>query len=303
MIEHLDTVLHHLFMSEVVGLRAPDVSEDQVRFQPPDEEWRNHVNNISPRRALNVYLAELRENRQLRSNERVRSVDNGVVTEEYAPMRVECHYLVTAWSPATEAAGRTVDEHQLLHQVLAVLMNHYPLVPRDVFSPDPLPGGFPENLASASLPMAVAPAEGFAKLAEFWGSMGVNHRWKPAVYLIVTLPVPFETEVAGHMVTTRITEYRQMGRPETAEEWIRIGGHLLDATVAPPVPVSGAWVQLESLAGEALETSETDEQGGFTFTGLRAGQHRLRARATGFVETSREIEIPSPSGEYDLKFT
>jgi 5-hydroxyisourate hydrolase-like protein (transthyretin family) len=297
MIEHLDTVLHRLFGSEVEGL-----SEDQVSFQPPDEDWRNHVNNIN-QRALNVYLVELRENRQLRSNERVRSVDDGVFTEEVAPMRIDCHYLVTAWSPATEAVGRTVDEHQLLHQVLAMLMNHYPLVPRDVFSPDPLPGGFPEILASARLPMAVAPTEGFPKLAEFWGSMGVNHRWKPAVYLIVTLPVPYETEVAGHMVTTRITEYRQMGRPDTAEEWIQIGGHLLDATVTPPVPVSGAWVQLENLVGEALETSETDEQGRFTFAELRAGQYRLRSRATGFVATSREIEIPSPTGEYDLQFT
>ena len=33
------------------------------------------------------------------------------------------------------------------------------------------------------------------------------------------------------MVTTRITEYRQTGRPETAEVWIQIGGHVLDATI------------------------------------------------------------------------
>lgn len=301
MIEHLDSVLHHLFVSQVAGLRPPPpdpVIEDQVRFQPPDEEWRTHVSNLSPRKALNVYLAELRENRKLRSNERARSIENGMVHEQSAPARVDCHYLITAWSPATEEAGRTVDEHQLLHQVLSVLMNHYPLIPHTAFAPDPLPSGFPKLLADIELPTVVAPVEGFPKLAEFWGAMGTNHRWKPGVYLVVTLPVILETEVAGPMVTTRITEYRQKGRPETAEIWIQIGGHVLEGTD----PVAGAWVRLESLAGGALQTTVTNDAGRFTFSELLAGRYRLRTRATGLGEITREIDVPSPTGEYDLRF-
>jgi len=52
-----------------------------------------------------------------------------------------------------------------------------------------LPAGFPWVLADAALAMTVLPGEGFLKLAEFWGTMGVGYRWKPAVYLVATLPV------------------------------------------------------------------------------------------------------------------
>jgi hypothetical protein len=88
----------------------------------------------------------------------------------------------------------------------------------------------------------VLPVEGFPKLAEFWGAMGANHRWKPAVYLVVTIPVVLRTEIAGPMVTTRITEYRQTGKPETAEVWIQIGGHVLTRSLPQTIVVGSATV-------------------------------------------------------------
>src|SRR5262245_48655344 len=95
MIHHLDNLLRHLFLAQLVDI----TSEDQVGFQPPDEDWRGHVTNLQ-HNALNVYLVDLRENRKLRSNERARAVQNGMVSETPAPRRVDCHYLITAWSPA-----------------------------------------------------------------------------------------------------------------------------------------------------------------------------------------------------------
>jgi hypothetical protein len=38
------------------------VKEEQIGFQPLKEDWRNHVTGLGTRRALNVYLVELREN-------------------------------------------------------------------------------------------------------------------------------------------------------------------------------------------------------------------------------------------------
>ena len=65
-------------------------------------------------------------------------------TESPAPRRVDCHYLVSAWSGATEAAGvePTVDEHDLLDQATAALFACQPIVPREAYAPDPLPPGF-----------------------------------------------------------------------------------------------------------------------------------------------------------------
>lgn len=304
---HLDNLLRHLLISKVPSL----TSEDQVRFQPPDQDWRNVVSNLSPRVALNVYLVDLRENRKLRSNERLRTVDRGVATDTPAPGRVDCHYLITAWSPATVTAAvePSLDEHALLYEVTAALMSHMPLVPRAAYFPDPLPAGFPSLIADAELPSALLPVEGFPKYAEFWGTMGNVHPWKPAIYLQVTLPVALPTEIAGPLVTTRITEYRQSGRPETAELWIQIGGTVFDASVDPPRAVPRAWVRLETetgnlaVEGATLQTSETNELGRFTFGGLTPGRYRLRTRARDLGERVRlDVVVPSPTGEYDVRF-
>jgi hypothetical protein len=304
MMQHLDNLLRHLFLDQIAEL----ASENQVGFQPPDEEWRGHVANLASN-ALNIYLVDLRENRQLRSNGRVRAVQNGIVSETPAPRRVDCHYLITAWSPAEPgpAVEPTLDEHALLAQVIGVLMQSESLIPREVYAPNRLPDTFPPEIADTEIPTAVLPVEGFPKLAEFWGTMGANHRWKPAVYMVVTIPVILRTEIAGPMVTTRITEYRQTGKAETAEVWIQIGGHVLDATDRmeddAPAPVTGAWVRLEDSSGRPLQTTTTNDMGRFTFGQLRPGAYQLRWRATGHPEPDpRHIEVPSPSGEYDLTF-
>jgi protocatechuate 3,4-dioxygenase beta subunit len=135
--------------------------------------------------------------------------------------------------------------------------------------------------------------------------MGVNHRWKPAVYLVVTLPVAFQTQETGPMVTTRIIEYRQTGRPETAEVRIQIGGHVLDGTgTGEAVPIAGAWVRLERTDGNSLQTTTTNALGRFTFSGLQPGEYQLHWRAEGFPVPAapRVVQVPSPSGEYDLRF-
>jgi hypothetical protein len=310
MIQLLDNLLRQLFIEQVAEL----TDETQVRFQPPNADWRTFVANLTvggnPANALNVYLADLRENRKLRSNERVRSVENGIVSDEPAPARLDCHYLISAWSPAlvSPAVEPTLDEHALLYQTAAVLFRHTPLNPSRIY-----PAGsaalnaWPEPFRNVDLPAVVTPVEGFNKLAEFWSGMGQGAVWKPAIFLIVTLPVALLMEIAGPMVTTRITEYRLSGRPETAEVWIQIGGHVLDtANPLPsgaPAPVAGAWVELQNLAGERLQLTQANEAGRFTFGDLRAGSYRLRTQAPGLAPITRVVDVPAPSGEYDLQFT
>ncbi|HYO13592.1 MAG TPA: Pvc16 family protein [Thermoanaerobaculia bacterium] len=295
MIDHLDNLLRHLFVSRIAEITA----DDQVGFQPPDQDWRNHVGSLSGI-ALNIYLVGLAENRKLRSNERVREYGNGTVHEVPAPRRLDCHYLITAWSPIAPSplVEPALDEHALLYQAAAVLTNAEPLVPRRVYAPDPLPGTFPDAIADAELPTVVLASEGLPPMSDFWST--VDWRWKPAVNLTVTLPILYERKVAGPMVTTRITEYRQQGGTGTPEVWIQIGGHVRTGT--PPEPVAGAWVRLEtSPGGLPLQTTETDADGRFTFTQLAAGPYALRIRAQGFAEATRNIQVPSAAGGYDVE--
>ena len=184
MLPHLDNLLRHLFLAQVPGI----TSEEQVRFQPPDQDWRMFVSGLGVQNALNIYLVELRENRKLRTNERVREIQNGIAIDTPAPRRIDCHYLITAWSPAsvTTSIEPTIDEHALLYDVTAVLMNHECLVPRKVYAPDPLPAGFPELIADVELPMTILPVESFPKYPEFgerWEIFTLGNRlctsWSP----------------------------------------------------------------------------------------------------------------------------
>ncbi|HEY8550339.1 MAG TPA: Pvc16 family protein [Vicinamibacterales bacterium] len=291
MIAHVDNMLRHLFIDRIAGI----TSADQVGFQPPDQDWRNHVGTLSGT-ALNVYLVALAENRKLRSNERDREFRDGHAYDRRAPRRLDCHYLITAWSPVAPSAltEPSLDEHALLYETAAVLSNAEPLIPRRIYAPSPLPATFPAAIADVELPSVVLASDGLPQMSDFWST--VEWRWKPAVHLTVTLPLVYDQQIEGPMVTTRITEYRQTGRPETAQVWVQIGGHV--RTGAPPQPIAGAFVQLETAANAALQATDTDTNGRFTFADLVPGAYVLRIRARGVGEVTRNIQVPSDGG-YD----
>ena len=309
MIADVDRSLRQLLLDEIDEL----TSELQIGFQPPDDAWRGHVATLTdglgaPANAVNLYLVDIRENTKLRSNQRVRRRnEDGFVEEQPAPRRLDCHYLVTTWSRAavTPPIEPTLDEHALLHEVAAILLRREALIPFEIFGGS-LPPGFSPDLADAALPMAIASESGFSSYGEFWGTMGTDHRWKPSIYLIVTVPMPLESRLAGPPVTARVLR-APAGDPPSQDLRIQIGGWVRDATLpvgpdglAPPV--AGAWVALESSAGRHFTTT-TDAQGRFTFRELSPGQVPLRAATAEHGEITTTTDVPSPGGGYDLTFT
>ncbi len=208
MIRHFNLLLRKLFQKKL------QVAAEQIGFEPPDENWRKYVGGLQ-QRAINIYLADLRENRGMRSNEGLRHVQNGVVSELPTPRWMDCHYLITAWDPAAPDIAHGVEptlaEHAILAAVTGCLLDleTESLTPRLVYDPDPLPADFPRAFADAALPVTILPGEGFPKLAEFWGAMGAGYRWKPPVYLVATLPVIRPGSSDFTPVTTLVTIYGQ----------------------------------------------------------------------------------------------
>ena len=190
MIHHLDSLLRTLLLTNIDQL----TDEGQVGFRPPDDGWRTHVSTLNTM-ALNVYLADVRENRKLRSNAQHRVLEGDGYIDTPAPVRIDCHYLITAWSPTTPSpqVEPTLDEHALYYEVIALLMEKGDLVPADTL--ETVPAGWED----ISLPLQVLPVEGFGKLPEFWGT--VAWRWKPMIYTIVTLPVIRPARQVGGEVT------------------------------------------------------------------------------------------------------
>lgn len=300
MLRLLDVMIRDLLVAELVAI----TSDQQVRFQPPDSLLRTDVANLNAP-ALDVYLVDLRENRQLRSNERTRDVADGVAISERAPDRVDCHYLISAWSPAQPSPGvePVLDEHALLYETTAALLHAAPFNPSRVYATNPAPlAAWPARFRDVDLPTRVVPADGFPKLSEFWTTMGGDMRWKPVVYLTVTLPVVTLRHQEGPIVTTRFADYRIRGGPPLDEVLLQIGGSLVDATSGADVAVTGAWVTIETIAGVTLGRERTDARGHFTFERLRAGPYRIRASAVGLGTLARVVDVPAATGEYDLRF-
>lgn len=282
MLRDLDVALRTLFKTRMTQLGAPGpVADEQVGIMPPDDAWEGGLSGIAPQRALNVYLADMRENRELRSNERVTVAQAGVRRLEPAPMRVDCHYLISAWSPSTDRRTKTLEEHQVLAEALAVLVDEEVI-----------------TVAGAELPTEIVPPGGFSKLAEFWGTMGPEHRWRPVILLIVTIPVRGRADLTGPPVTTRTIEYRHDHDSASAEARIQIGGHVLDAAGAG---VPGAWVRLEDPAGQPLQATRSRDGGEFDFLRVDPGTYRLVARSPLHPQgILSPVDVPAPNGRYDV---
>jgi hypothetical protein len=305
MLNLLDVLLRDVLLAgSIPGLAGPQ----QIRFQPPDAALRTDVVNLGLP-SLCVYLVDLRENRRLRSNERVPAMTNGDMGADPAPPRVDCHFLISAWSAVQPIPGvePLLEEHLLLYQAAAVLMQAGEIGPGRNY----LPGSarrlaWPLPFQTDVFPMAVLPPEGFSKLSEFWTTMGQNSPWKPTVYCVVTVPVALLREILGPMVTTTITDHRILD-PEAVSEVgdvrLQIGGHVLDvANPLLPLPLARAWVLLEDPAGPVLQQTTTDASGRFIFTRLRQTSYRLRTGVEGRGTQSRLVDVPSSSGDYDLQF-
>ena len=205
MLNLLDLLLRDLFIATVPGI----ATDAQVGFQPPNDDWHAYVANQGAQLALNVYLIDLREDRKLRMNDRVRTVQNGTVSETPASIKMDCHYLISAWSPAKPAPGvePALDEHSLLFSVVATLSGQQSLNPSRVYpAASPQLNAWPVPYRDREMLMMYLPVEGFRQFAEFWQTMGSDRPWKPAVHVVVTLPVPQPTFVMGGIVTTWLAE-------------------------------------------------------------------------------------------------
>ena len=278
--------------------------ELQIRFEPPDQDWVDYLSDLShggdPALGVNCCLVEIKENAQLRSNEWEQTDFDGLAIGDPPPMRVDCTYLITAWDPAQLSAPVEpgIREHRLLYDVLAVLAVLQPINTTRIYAAGaPELATIPDAIKGVDLPTRIAPAEGYARLGEFWQSMGTQIRWRPTVELVVTLPVLIPHEITGPLVHTEFAHYGLDGRP-IDETRMTIGVEVLHGTAAVP----GALVRLER-SGLPIREGIADDDGRLVLSDVPAGTYRLHAWAErlGDFQTP-PIAVPSGSGDYRVTF-
>jgi hypothetical protein len=283
-IKFVDDTLQTLLESNITGTT--------VGFDTPNDAWRNRVATTGGK-FLNVYLVEMRENRRLRSNEPIADRQNGSITHTPLAARLDCYYLVSAWTragvggaPLVEA---TIEESVALYDAARVLMNSVPLDVGAIYVGATAP---PAALLEQPLPMVVASPEGFSKLPDFW--MRMDWPWKPALELIVTVPVVAFPRPVGPPVTTLFSEVLQTPNVATTEELVTIGGAVWSGSLRVP----SAWVRLIELDRAVT----ADEFGRFVLQRVPRGTYHFEVRASGhpLAPSIGPVDVPSGSGSYDL---
>lgn len=281
MFDQLDIALSALLREPGLQATLPELYAADTSFVTPENGYAPDPD------ALNLFLYETKENRELREAWPMTRNVGGISTRRRAPLRVDCSYMVTAWS-TQNGIDKVAAEHKLLGQAFQWL-SRFPTVPLRHFALAARPG------QEFDPPTMVAQMDGAKSAGEFWHALGIPPR--PYFNLMVTITMDLDQAVEDALVTTITSQYHA-GDAASAEERLIVGG-----TVRDPYqqPVPDAWVRMEPRG----DTTVTNALGRFVFEHATRGTgHTLRARATGFsTEALRtNLQVPSPSGEYDLTF-
>lgn len=266
MLQDLDSTLEAILNDPAAPLALQNAD---VSFITPDQAFVPQQNSV------NLFLYELRENRRLRDPEPIHELNANQWFRRRPPVRVDCTYLVTAWSTNT-GANRVAEEHQLLGQGLYWL-SRFDVIPDAVLQGSLVGQPYPP-------PAMVAQTEAGQRLSELWGALGQAPR--PAIQLVVTISIDLDVAIlAGPPVVTKEIRLEQIAVPGSQEIWFAIAGTVRNNNTQ--APINGATLTLV----EVEKSTTTDAAGHFRFSPLAAGAYTLRTQA-GVTTLDQAIQVP-----------
>jgi hypothetical protein len=289
MIRDLSETLRAMLDDPALAGTFSELASAQIVFERPDE-------NFKPTQpTINLFLYDVREDMELRSNDPVLAFSNGQAQIRPAPLRVACSYLLTAWP--TSGPDVALQEHRLLSQALMVLARN-PKIP-DKFLQGELKKQRPVNDEAKKklfpmLPMLTAKMEGVKDPHEFWAAIG--GKMKASIKVTATIAMELVAPEDAMLVITqevrlgeRTSPHERALKPATKIDLFRITGKVNDATANP---VAGARV---SLIGTGL-IATTDNIGEYILGSVAAGNYTLSVQA-GVGAKDVAITIPAASGK------
>jgi len=182
MIRDLDATISALLKSG--ALSGSSLSSAAISFDLPDATWRGTLTTLT----VNCYLYDVRENLDMRTYEAIVSLsgDRRQAVRGPPPIRIDCSYCITTWSTAT--TDGVLDEHDLLSQVLVVLLKN-PTIGAAALQ-GALVGQIPPY------PTVIASQDGIVKHhPQFWTAL--DQKLKPSLNYVVTLALPLDRSPAA----------------------------------------------------------------------------------------------------------
>ncbi len=195
MINDLDKTLETLLTQELPTALAGQVT---ISFATPDGDFP--PTSVTPP-AIDIFLYDVRENRDLRSNEwQVKRQSDGNATKKRSPVRVECSYLITAW-PSDSAPNPIQDEHRILSEVMKVLLRHS-TIPSAILQGE-LAGQDPP------IPAITLQPGHLQSLGEFWQALGGKPKAALNYKVTVSVDVHKPVETGPPVIVKRIPGKRE----------------------------------------------------------------------------------------------
>ncbi len=218
-------MLHLLDESLEAFLRAAvplPKREIDISFDAPDRDWSARVS----RPTVNLYLWDVRRNLDQREGGMEVVYDEAGRPQRRPPLpRVDCRYLVTAWTSEVR------DEHSLLGAALGAFLLHPVIEPR--YLAGPYAGVVPVPT------LEIAASDGRDN-SDFWSALG--GQLKPGLDLVVTATVDAKLLVEAGPPVDRylIRTWRSAGDEEPAEVRSFVGGRSPAAEGTPVATVRGS---------------------------------------------------------------
>jgi hypothetical protein len=208
---------------------------------------------------------------------------NNVSVHRRNPVRIDLHYLLTAWATEPE------DEHRLLGRALMALYRYTDL-PSDVL---------PDSLQDQPIPISIraAQVESLENPNDFWSVM--DNQQRPGLACIFTLSFDPFIEVTAPIIRTRATRFGQVpedgpGRPDVAAgqtEYLRISGR-----VKADRPLTNARILLVE-NGRVYPVMDE----GYVIPRLQPGDYTLELSAEGLAPQRFPVRVPAQSYDLEVK--
>ena len=282
--------LHQIFDSLLSDAHAPQrVRNADVSFETPRQTYAPNTETI------NLFLYQVHENRDLRDPVPIVEQAGDAYVRRRPPLRVDCSYIVTAWSQQSGATGIAA-EHQLLSEAL-LWLSQFPTIPESFLPPDWLSEDH-QAYQPFPLPMWVGQPDGVKEAGEFWAAL--ENPPRSYFNLVITIAMDLRRGIdIGPPVTTK-----EELLPNPESHLFQIGGRVFNAAEREK-GVAEAVVMLAELS----KTEITDENGRFSFPsrsekksfpGLDADKYTLRVFAKGYQYKEKTINVPGPPDEYEI---
>jgi hypothetical protein len=286
MINELDNVLRNLLEDALSSKRDKvDITFDQPK-------------------TLNLFLHDIRENKTLRQHDwEITRNGNGGYNRQRKPIRLDLHYMITAW------ANDPLDEHRLLTRTLLALVR-YPVLPppeNEQLAQDrviwrELAEQRPEIMSDPPFPirLVVAQNDGPPNLPDLWSAL--DNELRPAIDCLVTIALnPFQT-FTGPLVQSRELRLGQAKTPFSRPQLDEPAGQerfwLVGGRVRSDQPPEKLKLTLLELALD-LPIQEREGQYHYVIGNLEPGDYTLELAAEGRKPRRRKITVPA--GDYDIE--